>query len=48
MIFVPGFLGTRITCGDEEEWPSLPFPDLLPMSLGADGVSDGAAASRER
>jgi hypothetical protein len=40
VIFLPGFLGTRIQCGAKEEWPSIPFPDLLPMSLNADGVTD--------
>ena len=41
IVFVPGFLGTRIACpGTGEAWPDLPFPDLLPMSLGADGASD--------
>lgn len=40
VIFLPGFLGSRITCGTTEYWPDLPFPDLLPMSLGADGASD--------
>ena len=40
IIFLPGFLGTRIQCGSAEGWPDLPFPDLLRMSLGADGQSD--------
>ena len=40
VIFLPGFLGTRVTCGSEEEWPSLPFPDLVPMNLNADGATD--------
>ena len=40
MIFLPGFLGTRVTCGSKEQWPSLPFPDLVPMSLNADGATD--------
>ena len=40
MIFLPGFLGSRIQCGAKEEWPSLPFPNLTPMNLNADGVTD--------
>ena len=40
VIFVPGFLGTRISCGAKEYWPDLPNPALLPMSLNADGASD--------
>ena len=41
VIFLPGVLGSRITCGSSEEWPSLPFPDLTPMNLGLDGVTGG-------
>lgn len=47
VIFVPGFLGTVISCGGKEEWPSLPFPDLLPMSLGPDGQSDAGCQPLE-
>jgi hypothetical protein len=43
VIFLPGFLGSRITCGAKEEWPRLPFPDLTPMSLNADGATDVGA-----
>lgn len=40
VVFLPGFLGSRISCGADEYWPDMPFPDLVPMSLAADGVSD--------
>ena len=39
VIFLPGFLGTRITCGPKEKWFSLPL-DLLSMSLDSNGATD--------
>lgn len=46
VIFIPGFLGSRIDCGGETLWPRLPFPDLLLMRLSDDGLvsSDCALA----
>ncbi len=42
LIFVHGFLGSRITChggeGDAEKWPALPFPPFGDIALAADGI----------
>ena len=40
VIFVPGFLGSRIDCGGSTLWPDVPFPDLVGMRLSADGLSN--------
>lgn len=40
VIFVPGFLGSRIDCGGSTLWPDVPFPDLEQMDLTADGLAN--------
>ena len=40
VIFIPGFLGSRIDCGGQTLWPDLPFPDLLNMRLTDDGLGN--------
>lgn len=40
IIFVHGFLGSVITCGAQELWPSMPDPPLEDMRLEADGVTN--------
>ncbi|HYH58917.1 MAG TPA: alpha/beta fold hydrolase [Thermoleophilaceae bacterium] len=42
IIFVHGFLGSRVVCNGEEAWPHLPggLPRPLPMRLAPNGVSD--------
>jgi Ca2+-binding RTX toxin-like protein len=41
IVFIHGFLGSRITCGEDELWPRIPLPPrLLDMRLAADGVSN--------
>ncbi|HEX8102148.1 MAG TPA: hypothetical protein VF533_06030, partial [Solirubrobacteraceae bacterium] len=44
IIFIHGFAGSKIACGDDELWVPAPFSDadLLNMRLGPDGVSDEA------
>jgi len=40
IIFIHGFLGSKIRCGGDEAWPNLPAqPHFAAMSLAADGVS---------
>jgi hypothetical protein len=45
VIFVPGFLGSQITCGSDELWPDMPFPDLTGMNLTADGHGNANCAA---
>jgi hypothetical protein len=40
VIFVPGFLGSRIDCGGSTLWPDVPFPHLEQMSLSSDGLAN--------
>jgi hypothetical protein len=41
IIFLHGFLGSRVICSGEEAWPGGPLrPDLPAMRLAPDGVSD--------
>ena len=40
VIFIPGFLGSRIDCGGQTLWPDLPFPDLVGMRLTDDGLGN--------
>ncbi len=42
IVFVPGFLGTRIACDDgiKELWPGLPFPGWGKMYLQSDGETN--------
>lgn len=46
VFFLPGFLGSVITCGSSSEWPKLPRADLLGMQLDASGTQNvGCGAS---
>jgi pimeloyl-ACP methyl ester carboxylesterase len=40
IIFLPGFLGSRMVCAGSEAWPNPPLPQVLAMRLAPDGVSD--------
>jgi pimeloyl-ACP methyl ester carboxylesterase len=41
IIFIPGFLGSRITCGSKELWTNLPgFADFADMRLESDGITN--------
>ena len=40
IVFIPGFLGTRLLCGTTELWPGLPHPDFAVAGLAADGVNN--------
>jgi pimeloyl-ACP methyl ester carboxylesterase len=44
IVFVPGFLGSRIACegGSKELWPGLPFPKWDEMLLQGDGATNVA------
>lgn len=43
IIFIPGFLGTKIACDGQELWPNFPRPDFTDMRLTADGFTDAGA-----
>lgn len=44
IIFVPGFLGTRIACDGAELWPNLPgIRGFADMELAPDGATDAGA-----
>lgn len=46
IVFVPGFLGTRIECPDGELWPNIPNARFGEMLLQSDGFSnDGSAGA---
>lgn len=46
VVFVPGFLGTRIQCPDGELWPNIPNARFGEMRLQSDGFSnDGSAGA---
>lgn len=40
IVFVPGFLGTRIACPGEELWPNIPNARFGEMALQIDGYSN--------
>jgi pimeloyl-ACP methyl ester carboxylesterase len=40
IIFIPGFLGSRILCSTGELWTNIPFVDFADMQLERDGVTD--------
>ena len=37
VVFLPGFLGSQISCGGDELWPDMPFPALTGMNLTSNG-----------
>jgi hypothetical protein len=39
ILFLPGFFGSKITCGSSTLWPALP-PGFVKMALGPDGVTN--------
>jgi pimeloyl-ACP methyl ester carboxylesterase len=43
IIFIPGFLGSRISCGDREMWTALPSPDFADLQLKPDGETNSGA-----
>lgn len=45
VIFVHGFLGSKIFCGAEELWANLPLPKLNEMQLARDGQANAGCAS---
>ena len=50
VVFVPGFLGSEITCDGGEDgdemWPALPFPPFERYELQPDGLSGATGAGR--
>ncbi len=45
IVFVHGFLGSKILCGGAELWPNLPSPRLPEMELEPDGQTNAGCAS---
>ena len=45
VIFVHGFLGSKIVCDGQELWPNLPLPRLMQMELERDGRTNRFCAS---
>jgi pimeloyl-ACP methyl ester carboxylesterase len=45
VIFVHGFLGSKIFCGADELWPHMPTPQLPEMELGSDGSTNAGCPS---
>ncbi len=45
IVFVHGFLGSKILCGGTELWPNLPSPRLPEMELERDGQTNAGCAS---
>lgn len=45
IIFVHGFVGSKIFCGAQELWPNLPKPRLRLMNLNRDGRTNAGCAS---
>jgi pimeloyl-ACP methyl ester carboxylesterase len=45
VIFVHGFLGSKIYCGVDELWPHMPTPQLAEMELERDGSTNAGCAS---
>ena len=43
IIFIPGFLGSRIVCDDGELWTHIPAVDFADMRLQSDGVTNAGA-----
>ncbi len=43
IIFIPGFLGSRISCDTGEMWTNLPSPDFADLQLKSDGVTNSGA-----
>ena len=43
ILFLPGFFGSKITCGAKTLWPALP-PGFTEMALAPDGVSNAGCA----
>lgn len=43
IIFIPGFLGSRIVCNSGELWTNIPSVDFADMRLEADGVTNAGA-----
>ncbi len=43
IIFIPGFLGSRISCGAKEMWTALPDPDFKDLQLAPDGEHNSGA-----
>jgi pimeloyl-ACP methyl ester carboxylesterase len=44
IIFIPGFLGSRIICNTGELWTNIPLVDFADMRLERDGVTNSGAA----
>jgi pimeloyl-ACP methyl ester carboxylesterase len=43
VIFIPGFLGSRLKCSTGEVWTNIPTPDFKDMALQPDGITDSGA-----
>lgn len=43
IIFIPGFLGSRLKCATGEVWTNIPNPDFEDMALQPDGITDAGA-----
>jgi pimeloyl-ACP methyl ester carboxylesterase len=43
IIFIPGFLGSRIVCNSGETWTNIPNVDFADMALERDGVTNAGA-----
>ena len=43
IVFIPGFLGSRLTCSSGEVWTSVPWPDFKDMQLLPDGITNSGA-----
>ena len=43
IIFIPGFLGSRILCNSGELWTNIPFVDFADMGLERDGLTNSGA-----
>ena len=43
IIFIPGFLGSRIFCNTGEMWTNLPNPDFADLQLESDGSTNSGA-----
>ena len=45
VIFVPGFMGSKLFCGASELWPNLPLPQLSQLELARDGRTNAGCAA---
>jgi pimeloyl-ACP methyl ester carboxylesterase len=43
IIFIPGFLGSRLNCSTGEVWTNIPNPDFKDQPLQSDGITNSGA-----